>query len=89
MCRSINNRAQYFISESVMEGHPDKIADQVSDQVSDAILDALIAKEAALEAEINVSPDGTPACVDNVRCACETFVTTGTVVVVGEIRTGA
>ena len=71
--------------ESVTEGHPDKICDQVSD----AILDALLAKEAQLQAEGYVAPSGTPANVDNVRCACETFVTTGTVVVAGEVRTEA
>ncbi len=54
-----------FSSESVTEGHPDKI----SDQVSDAILDAILAKD----------PMG--------RVACETLVTTGTVVVAGEITT--
>ncbi|MDQ3429985.1 MAG: methionine adenosyltransferase [Actinomycetota bacterium] len=54
-----------FTSESVTEGHPDKIADQVSD----AILDAALA--------------GDPAS----RVACETLVTTGLVVVAGEITT--
>ncbi len=56
-----------FTSESVSEGHPDKIADQVSD----AILDAMLAQD----------PDS--------RVACETFVTTGLVVVGGEITTKA
>ena len=74
-----------FTSESVTEGHPDKICDQVSD----AILDAILAKEAELEAKAYVSPDGVPARVENVRCACETFVTTGTVIVAGEVRTEA
>lgn len=54
-----------FTSESVSEGHPDKIADQISD----AILDAILAKD----------PNG--------RVACETTVTTGLVLVVGEIST--
>ena len=54
-----------FTSESVTEGHPDKIADQVSDSV----LDAVLADD----------PDG--------RVACETLVTTGLVVVAGEITT--
>ncbi len=54
-----------FTSESVTEGHPDKIADQISD----AILDAIIA-------------DDTKA-----RVACETLVTTGLVVICGEITT--
>ena len=76
-------RNYLFTSESVTEGHPDKVCDQISD----AILDAILAKEARLEAEGYISPTGVPACVDNVRCACETFVTTGTVVVSGEIRT--
>lgn len=54
-----------FTSESVSEGHPDKIADQISD----AILDALLKKD------------------PNARVAAETTVTTGLVVVVGEIST--
>jgi S-adenosylmethionine synthetase len=56
-----------FTSESVTEGHPDKMADQVSDAVLDAILDA--------------DPMG--------RVACETLLTTGLVVVAGEITTHA
>ena len=56
-----------FTSESVTEGHPDKIADQVSDSV----LDAVLADD----------PQG--------RVACETLVTTGLVVVAGEISTSA
>ncbi|OUO34577.1 methionine adenosyltransferase [Olsenella sp. An290] len=80
-----SERSYLFTSESVTEGHPDKICDQVSD----AILDALLAKEAELEAKGYVSPSGVPASVDNVRCACETFATTGTVIVAGEIRTEA
>lgn len=56
-----------FTSESVSEGHPDKVADQISD----AILDAILAKD----------PNG--------RVACETTVTTGLVLVVGEISTTA
>lgn len=56
-----------FTSESVSEGHPDKIADQISD----AILDAMLAQD----------PDA--------RVACETSVTTGLVLVFGEISTSA
>lgn len=56
-----------FTSESVTEGHPDKIADQISDAVLDAVLEQ--------------DPDG--------RVACETLVTTGLVVVAGEITTTA
>ena len=74
-----------FTSESVTEGHPDKIADQISD----AVLDAILAKEAELEDKGYIAPNGTPAKLENVRCACETFVTTGTVIVAGEIRTEA
>ena len=59
------------------------------DQISDAILDALLSKEAALEKAGYTSPSGERARVDNVRCACETFVTTGTIVIAGEIRTEA
>jgi S-adenosylmethionine synthetase len=58
-------RSFLFTSESVTEGHPDKIADQVSDSV----LDAVLADD----------PDG--------RVACETLITTGLVVVAGEITT--
>lgn len=54
-----------FTSESVTEGHPDKMADQISD----AVLDAILEKD----------PDG--------RVACETLVTTGLVLVAGEITT--
>lgn len=54
-----------FTSESVTEGHPDKMADQISD----AVLDAIMEKD----------PKG--------RVACETFVTTGLVLVGGEIST--
>ncbi|MGH7383545.1 MAG: methionine adenosyltransferase [Candidatus Rokuibacteriota bacterium] len=59
-------REEYlFTSESVTEGHPDKIADQISD----AVLDAILAQD----------PTG--------RVACETLLTTGLVVVAGEITT--
>lgn len=54
-----------FTSESVTEGHPDKICDQISD----AILDAVLAKD------------------PNARVACETTVTTGLVLVTGELTT--
>ena len=54
-----------FTSESVTEGHPDKVADQISD----AVLDAVLAED----------PQG--------RVACETMVTTGQVMVTGEITT--
>ena len=54
-----------FTSESVTEGHPDKVADQISD----AILDAILAKDPLA------------------RVACEAVVTTGLVIVVGEITT--
>jgi S-adenosylmethionine synthetase len=56
-----------FTSESVSEGHPDKVADQISD----AVLDAMLAQD------------------PNSRVACETFVTTGLVVVAGEVTTKA
>ena len=78
-------RDYLFTSESVTEGHPDKMADQISD----AVLDAILAKEARLEAEGYVSPTGVAASLAQVRCACETFLTTGTVIVAGEIRTQA
>ena len=62
---SENNRKFLFTSESVTEGHPDKIADQISDAVLDAVL--------------TEDPKG--------RVACETLVTTGLVMVAGEITT--
>jgi S-adenosylmethionine synthetase len=58
-------RRYLFTSESVTEGHPDKLADQISD----AVLDAIMADD----------PGG--------RVACETVVTTGLVIVAGEIST--
>ena len=54
----------FFSSESVSEGHPDKVADQISD----AILDQFLAYD------------------ESARVACETFVTTGQVVIMGEVR---
>lgn len=56
--------AYLFSSESVSEGHPDK----VSDQISDALLDQFLAYD------------------KNAHCAIETFVTTGQVVIMGEVR---
>jgi len=80
------SRTYLFTSESVTEGHPDKLCDQVSD----AILDAILTKEALLAEEGYVSPNsGRPASVDDVRCAIETFTTTGIVTVMGEVRTQA
>ncbi len=81
----MSHKNYYFTSESVTEGHPDKICDQVSD----AIVDAILAKEAELEAAGYVAPGGVPAKLENVRCAVETFTTTGTVIVAGEVRTEA
>ena len=57
----------FFTSESVSEGHPDKVADQISD----AVLDNLLAYD----------PDS--------KVACETLVTTGQVVVAGEVKSNA
>ena len=56
-----------FTSESVSEGHPDKI----SDQISDAVLDAMLAQDSRS------------------RVACETLVTTGQVIVSGEVTSKA
>lgn len=61
------SREFLFTSESVSEGHPDKVADQVSD----GILDAILAED------------------PNARVACETLVSTGLVVISGEITTSA
>ncbi|MDO4400660.1 MAG: methionine adenosyltransferase [Coriobacteriia bacterium] len=74
-----------FTSESVTEGHPDKICDQISD----AILDAIIEKETKLAAEGYIAPNGMPADPTQLRCACETMASTGMVIVSGEIRTQA
>jgi S-adenosylmethionine synthetase len=62
------SRRWLFTSESVTEGHPDKVADQISDAVLDAVLTGDPHPEAS-------------------RVACETLVTTGTIVVAGEIST--
>jgi S-adenosylmethionine synthetase len=62
-----NHNGVLFTSESVTEGHPDKIADQISD----AILDAALTQD------------------PNSRVACETLLTTGMVIVAGEITTKA
>ena len=59
--------SRFFTSESVTEGHPDKIADQISDSVLDALL--------------TQDPKS--------RVACETFITTGLIVVGGEVTTEA
>jgi len=61
----MSSRSFTFTSESVTEGHPDKIADQISD----AVLDAVLTDDPAS------------------RVACETLITTGLVVVAGEITT--
>ncbi len=74
-----------FTSESVTEGHPDKVCDQISD----AVLDAILAKEIELAAAGYVAPSGQPADPAQVRVACETIATTGMVIVIGEIRTQA
>ncbi len=58
---------RFFTSESVTEGHPDKVCDQISD----AVLDSILA----------VAPES--------RVACETVVTTGMVLVMGEVTTSA
>ncbi|QOS69564.1 methionine adenosyltransferase [Eggerthella guodeyinii] len=80
------DRSTYlFTSESVTEGHPDKVCDQISD----AILDAILAKETELAKAGYVAPDGHPADPAQVRVACETMATTGMVIVTGEIRTQA
>lgn len=67
MNNSISKKNFLFTSESVSEGHPDKVADQISD----AILDKLLAFD----------------CKSHV--ACETLVTTGQVVIAGELATDA
>ncbi len=61
----MNNNRKLFTSESVTEGHPDKICDQISDAILDAIL------------------EDDP----NAKVACETAVTTGFILVMGEITT--
>ena len=81
----MSERNFLFTSESVTEGHPDKVCDQISD----SILDAILFKEAVLQKKGYVSPTGVRANVNNVRCACDCFATTGTVIVGGEVRTAA
>jgi S-adenosylmethionine synthetase len=74
-----------FTSESVTEGHPDKICDQVSD----AILDAMIEREGELAKQGYVSPRGHAANLHDLRTAIEAFTTTGIITVMGEVRTQA
>ncbi|MEF9876081.1 MAG: methionine adenosyltransferase [Gordonibacter sp.] len=82
----LNNQGSYlFTSESVTEGHPDKVCDQISD----AVLDAILSKEIELAERGYVAPGGQAADPSQVRCACETLATTGMVIVTGEIRTQA
>ncbi len=76
-------REYLFTSESVTEGHPDKMCDQISD----AVVDAIVEREAELAAEGYVTDEGGVASPDYVRCAVETFTTTGLIVVGGEVRT--
>ncbi len=78
-------REYLFTSESVTEGHPDKMCDQISD----AILDAIITREGELAEEGYVTDKGSAASPDYVRVACETLTTTGLIVVAGEVRTHA
>lgn len=73
-----------FTSESVTEGHPDKICDQISD----AILDELLIREKQLQ-DRGFSDEHGQANIKQVRCACETLVSTGLVILTGEIRTQA
>ncbi len=70
LCRSNEVTGRLFTSESVTEGHPDKIADAISDTV----LDYLIGHDSDRK---------------NLRVAVETLLTTGVVVVAGEVRTNA
>ncbi len=81
----MSQREYLFTSESVTEGHPDKMCDAISD----AVLDAIIAREAELAGEGFVSAAGTKADPSYVRGGIETFTTTGQVIVGGEIRTHA
>jgi S-adenosylmethionine synthetase len=78
-------REYLFTSESVTEGHPDKMCDQISD----AIVDAIIAREAELAAEGYATDKGSKADPAYVRCGVETFTTTGLIIVGGEVRTHA
>ncbi len=70
----MGRKSYLFTSESVSEGHPDK----VSDQISDAILDAFIANDVKLGIADNSAI--------NTRLGCETLVTTNKVVIAGEAR---
>ncbi|MDR0459264.1 MAG: methionine adenosyltransferase [Coriobacteriales bacterium] len=72
-----------FTSESVTEGHPDKVCDQIAD----AVLDAILAKEIELANQGYVAPDGAAANPRAARVACEVLVTKGLVVLGGELRT--
>ena len=82
MQNTMENTSYLFTSESVTEGHPDKICDQISD----AILDELLKREAMLE-EQGFKDEHGEAKLESVRCAVETLVSTGLVMLTGEVRT--
>ncbi len=78
----MNNKNFTFTSESVTEGHPDKVSDQISDGILDKILEYDVEKGLK---PYRLSPEDKRGS----RVACETFVSTGLVLVGGEITTPA
>jgi S-adenosylmethionine synthetase len=68
----MSHRNYLFTSESVSEGHPDKVCDQISD----AILDAFLANDIKLGIEDNS--------LTNTRLGCETLATTIKIIIAGE-----
>src|SRR5829696_1577533 len=70
----VSHKSYLFTSESVSEGHPDKVCDQISDAVLDAFLENDI--------KLGIADDSQA----NTRLGCETLTTTNKIVVAGECR---
>src|SRR5690606_16350389 len=79
----MSNREYFFTSESVSEGHPDKVCDRISDEIVDLVYREtrkVKPEDARRYAAVSVSE---PA---KVRVACETLATTNRVIIAGEVR---
>src|SRR5271168_4269076 len=73
-CFAVAHKNYLFTSESVSEGHPDKVCDQISDAILDAFLEN--------DAKLGISDDS----LVNTRLGCETLCTTNKIVIAGEGR---
>ena len=77
----------YFTSESVSEGHPDKVCDRISDEIVDLVYKEAVKDEKSTASRPMFNGEEYP-CMGpwNVRIACETLTTTNRVVIAGEVR---